>query len=111
MVDAGLSIVKACLFIGIGHSTFYRSERDWRRADAAVIDAINAVLGKSPRTGFCKCSGLMRFKGFPFNHKRVYCQMGLNFKRRTKPRATQSRCSALRGTRASKPPMGVGLYA
>ena len=81
MVDAGLSIVKACLFIGIGHSTFYRSERDWRRADAAVI------------------------------HKRVYCQMGLNFKRRTKPRATQSRCSALRGTRASKPPMGVGLYA
>ena len=54
MVDAGLSIVKACLFIGIGHSTFYRSERDWRRADAAVIDAINAVLGKSPRTGFCK---------------------------------------------------------
>lgn len=29
----------------------------------------------------------MRFKGFPFNHKRVYriyCQMGLNLRRRTK---------------------------
>ena len=23
---------------------FYRPERDWRKADAAVIDAINAVL-------------------------------------------------------------------
>ncbi len=26
-VDAGLSIVKACLFVGIGRATFYRPER------------------------------------------------------------------------------------
>lgn len=87
LVDAGLSIVKACLFVGIGRSTFYRPERDWRKADAAVIDAINAELKKSPRAGFWKCFGRMRFKGFAFNHKRVYrvyCQMGLNLKRRTK---------------------------
>ena len=68
LVDAGLSIVKACLFVGIGRATFYRPERDWRKADAAVIDAINAVLEKSPRAGFWKCFGRMRFKGFPFNH-------------------------------------------
>ena len=87
LVDAGLSVVKACLFVGIGRATFYRPERDWRKADAAVIDAINAVLEKSPRAGFWKCFGRMRFKGFPFNHKRVYrvyCQMGLNLRRRTK---------------------------
>ena len=76
MVDAGLSIVKACLFIGIGHSTFYRSQRDWRNADAAVIDSIYARLEKSPRACF--------WKGFPFNHKRIYCQVGLNLQRRTK---------------------------
>ena len=49
LVDAGLSIVKACLFVGIGRATFYRPQRDWRKVDAAVIDAINAVLEKSPR--------------------------------------------------------------
>ena len=87
LVGAGLSIVKACPFVGIGRSTFYRPERDWRKADAAVIDAINAELKKSPRAGFWKCFGRMRFKGFAFNHKRVYrvyCQMGQNLKRRTK---------------------------
>lgn len=50
-VDAGLSVVKACLFVGIGRATFYRPERDWRKADAAVINAINAVLEKSSRAG------------------------------------------------------------
>ena len=72
LVDAELSIVKACLFVGIGRATFYRPERDGRKVDAAVIDAINAVLEKSPRAGFWKCFGRMRFKGFPFNYKRVY---------------------------------------
>lgn len=85
LIGSGLSIVKACLIVGISRSTFYRPERDWRKADAAVIDAINAVLKKSPSAGFWKCFGRMRFKGYPFNHKRVYrvyCQMGLNLKRR-----------------------------
>ena len=87
LVGAGLSIAKACLFVGISRSTFYRPEQYWRKADAAVIDAINAELKKSPRAGFWMCFGRMRFKSFPFNHKRVYrvhCQMGLNLKRRTK---------------------------
>ncbi|MBD1583921.1 IS3 family transposase [Pseudoalteromonas sp. S16_S37] len=87
LVQAGLSILKACKFVGIGRATYYRSERDWRKADAAVIDAINAQLKKSPRAGFWKCYGRLRFKGYPFNHKRVYrvyCQMGLSLKRRVK---------------------------
>tara|TARA_A200000159_G_scaffold49527_1_gene45732 strand:+ start:142 stop:414 length:273 start_codon:yes stop_codon:yes gene_type:complete len=65
LVDAGLSIVKACLFVGIGRATFYRPEKDWRKVDAAVIDAINAVLEKSPRAGFWKCLAECGSKAFP----------------------------------------------
>lgn len=75
------------MLTGLGRSTFYRPKPDWRKVDAAVIDAINEVLKKSPRAGFWKCFGRIRFKGYPFNHKRVYrvyCQMGLNLKRRAK---------------------------
>ena len=39
---------------------------------AAVIDATNAELKKSPRAGFWKRFGRMLFKGFAFNHMRVY---------------------------------------
>lgn len=87
LVNSGLSILKACLLTGISRASFYRKQKDWRRTDAAVIDAINQVLKKSPRAGFWKCYGRIRFKNHPFNHKRVYrvyCQMGLNLKRRTK---------------------------
>lgn len=87
LVDAGQSIIKACVLAGLSRSSFYRVERDWRKADAAVIDAINVVLKKSPQAGFWKCVGRIKFKGYPFNHKRiyrVYCQMGLNLKRREK---------------------------
>jgi len=48
---------------------------------------IKAELRKSPQTGFWKCFGCLRFKGFMFNHKRVYrvyCRMGLNLKRKAK---------------------------
>ncbi|ELZ7866519.1 transposase, partial [Yersinia enterocolitica] len=60
---------------------------DWREKDKAVIDAIQAVLSESPQAGFWKCYYRLRFKGFTFNHKRVYrvyCWLGLNLKRRIK---------------------------
>lgn len=87
LVDYGLSVLKACDMANISRSSYYRPDVDWRHKDAAVIDAINEVLVKSPRAGFWKCFGRIRFKGFPFNHKRVYrvyCRMGLNLKRRVK---------------------------
>lgn len=83
----GLSIAKACMALSLGRSSYYRQPRDWRVADAAVIDALNEQLKKSPRAGFWKCYKRMRLKGYQFNHKRVYrvyCQMGLNLRRRTK---------------------------
>ena len=86
-MESGLSICRACELTDIGRSTYYREPLDWRVADAAVIDAINEQLKKSPRAGFWKCFKRMRLKGYPFNHKRVYrvyCRMGLNLRRRTK---------------------------
>ena len=87
LVEFGLSITHACKLVGLGRASYYRRPRDWRVADAAVIDALNEQLKKSPRAGFWKCYKRIRNKGLPFNHKRVYrvyCQMGLNLRRRTK---------------------------
>jgi len=87
LIEHGLPITKACKAVNLSRSTFYREPRDWRIADAAVIDALNEQLKKSPRSGFWKCYKRIRRAGYEFNHKRVYrvyCQMGLNLPRRTK---------------------------
>ena len=65
MVGAGLSIVKVFLFVRIGCSTYYRPERDWLKANAAVIDAINTVLEMSLRAVFWKCLAEYGSKAFP----------------------------------------------
>ena len=59
------------------------------KADAPVIDALNALLERNPRWGFWKCFGTLRNRGYGWNHKRVwrvYCSLGLNQKRRMKNR-------------------------
>jgi putative transposase len=87
LVEFGLSITQACASVYLGRASYYRMSRNWRMADAAVIDALNEQLSKSPRAGFWKCYQRMRRAGYGFNHKRVYrvyCQMGLNLRRRTK---------------------------
>jgi putative transposase len=89
LVGYGLSVVKACLLTGLSRASFYRGEKDWKEADSAVIDALNAVLEKAPQSGFWKCFHRIRFKGLVINHKRlyrVYCKMGLNLPRRVKKR-------------------------
>lgn len=73
--------------MNLSRATFYRRPRDWRKADAEVIDGLNDVLRKSPQAGFWKCYTRLRLKGISWNHKRmyrVYCLMGLNLKRRVK---------------------------
>ena len=87
LAASGLSIAHACQAVGLGRASFYRTPRNWRIADAAVIDVLNEQLKKSPRAGFWKCYRRLRRAGHTFNHKRVYrvyCQMGLNLRRRTK---------------------------
>lgn len=83
----GLSIVKACQLANLSRASFYREPKDWRKADADVIDAINAELKKSSQAGFWKIFGRMQRNDKPFNHKRVYRvykAMGLNKPRRVK---------------------------
>ncbi|CAM4473498.1 transposase [Yersinia enterocolitica] len=84
---SGLSVITACKLTSLSRASFYRCSADWREKDKAVIDAIQAVLSESPQAGFWKCYYRLRFKGFTFNHKRVYrvyCWLGLNLKRRIK---------------------------
>lgn len=81
---AGLSVIKACKLTSLPRASFYRKTQNWREKDKIVIDAIQSVLTKSPQSGFWKCYFRLRFQGCPFNHKRVYCLLGLNLKRRVK---------------------------
>lgn len=79
--------MKACQLANLSRASFYREPKDWRKADAEVIDAINTELKKSLQAGFWKILGRMQRKGLPFNHKRVYRvykAMGLNKPRRIK---------------------------
>lgn len=87
--EHGLSVSRACATAKVSRSTYYRPSVDWRERDADVIDALNGALERRPRWGFWTCFDHLRFKGHSWNHKkvhRIYCQMGLNQKRRTKKR-------------------------
>jgi putative transposase len=87
--EHGLSIARACASARFSRSTYYRPVLDWRERDAEVIDELNRVVKRRPRWGFWTCFDHLRFKGFEWNHKkvhRVYCNMGLNLKRRMKKR-------------------------
>lgn len=83
----GLPIGKSCQLVGLSRASYYRPLKDWRVADAAVIDAINSELQKASQAGFWKIFRRMRRKGYGFNFKRVYRiykAMGLNKPRRIK---------------------------
>lgn len=87
LCEQGLNTISACEIAQISRASYYRQPKNWRVADAAVIDALNAEIKKSPAAGFWKCFTRMRSKGHLFNHKRVYRVyrlMGLNMKRRVK---------------------------
>ena len=84
-----LSKAKACRLMGLSRTVLYRPKVDRLARDREVIDAINDVIAKRPRWGFWKCFDRIRLDGYGFNHKRVhrvYCEMRLNMKRRTKKR-------------------------
>lgn len=81
------SFIQAGLLTSLSLLTFYRKAQSWREKDSVVIDAIQAILAKSPQAGFWKCYYRLWFQGYLFNHKKiyhVYCRLGLNLKRRIK---------------------------
>ena len=78
-----------------------------------VIDAIQSELAKSPQSGFWKCYFRLRFQGYSLNHKRVYrvyCQLGLNLKRRVK-KVLPKREKTISDRKSPEYSMGIEFYA
>lgn len=88
-IDHHLSKARACSIVGLSRSALYRPRVDRRVRDREVIDVLNEMVARRPRWGFWKCFDRIRADGHVWNHKRVhrvYCDMRLNMKRRTKKR-------------------------
>ena len=89
MAEGSLSVQRACHLAGLSRSAWYNKPTDRLERDAEVIDALQALVEKHPRWGFWKYHDRLRLNGKPWNHKRthrVYCELGLNNRRRTKKR-------------------------
>ncbi|MCD6733301.1 MAG: IS3 family transposase, partial [Burkholderiaceae bacterium] len=87
--EHGVSVKRACQAARLSRAAYYRPEADRGARDREVIEALNEIVSKELRWGFWKCFDRLRQMGKPWNHKRVhrvYCQMRLNQKRRTKRR-------------------------
>lgn len=83
----GWSERRACAAIGLSRSTVrYRKRPD---RDEEVIALLAELAERFPERGFDKLFQLIRRRGWPWNHKRVwrvYCLMQLNQRRRGKKR-------------------------
>lgn len=89
LVEAQLPVTRACEITGLSRAAYYKRPESAAERDAAVIDALNAIVENHQRWGFWKCFSRLRLDGHKWNHKkvhRVYCDMRLNLPRRTKKR-------------------------
>ena len=80
---------RSCCCIGLSRAAYYRVPVSASVADHDVIKALNALVERHPGWGFWKCFKALRRLSQPWNHKRVYrvyCNLRLNQKRRTKKR-------------------------
>jgi putative transposase len=85
--DHGLSQRRACQAAGVARSVVrYRKQPD---RDDAVIALLQELVERYPERGFGKLFKLIRRRGMPWNHKRVwrvYCALKLNLRRKGKRR-------------------------
>lgn len=84
-----LPVSRACSAVRLSRAAYYKPEIDRAAKDQPVIEALNEIVAVELRWGFWKCFDRLRHLGQPWNHKRVhrvYCDMKLNQKRRTKRR-------------------------
>ena len=75
--------------MGLSRAAWYRPPQERLERDGEVITALTKMTDEHRRWGFWKCYQRLRLDGQPWNHKRVYrvyCELGLNHKRRTKKR-------------------------
>lgn len=89
MAEGKLSVRRACGLINLSRSAWYREPADRLQRDAEVIDALQTLVEQKPRWGFWKYRDRLRLDGKPWNHKRiyrVYRELGLNHRRKTKKR-------------------------
>jgi putative transposase len=73
----------------MSRSAWYKPPRDRLSRDGEVIEALQEMVEKHRRWGFWMCYQRLRLDGHRWNHKRVYRiykELGLNQKRRTKRR-------------------------
>lgn len=87
ITDHGGSIRRACSAVQLARGTY--SCQPVVRDDGPIIDALNQLVARHPAIGFWKCYHRLGLMGCPWNNKRVYrvyCQLGLNIRRRTKKR-------------------------
>jgi len=89
VAEQRMSIVKSCEAVGLSRSAWYRERSDRLERDRPVIEALQELVEKHNRWGFWKCFRRLRLDGHEWNHKRVYRvyrELGLNLRRKTKKR-------------------------
>jgi putative transposase len=89
VAEQGLSVVRACSAVGLSRSAWYREPQDKLERDREVIDALQELVEEKPSWGFYLCYKRLRLNGHKWNHKRVYRvyrELGLNIRRKTKKR-------------------------
>lgn len=87
--EMSLPVSRACSAVRLSRAAYYKPVLDQGVRDGEVIAALNELVAIELRWGFWKCYDRLRQMGRPWNHKRVhriYCDMRLNQKRRTKRR-------------------------
>lgn len=84
-------MARSCRCVGLSRTAYYHLSYGIER-DGDIIKALNALIEKHGSWGFWMCFKILRRQGHRWNHKRVYrvyCQLGLNQKRRAKKRLPQ----------------------
>ena len=83
----GISLRSACQAVQLHRSVYHYQSK--RSDDQELIVALQHLVAKHPAIGFWSCYHRLRRQSHCWNHKRVYrvyCQLGLNIRRRAKKR-------------------------
>lgn len=89
MAERKVSIGRSCRAVGMSRAAWYKSPQDRLERDREVIKVLTRLTEANNRWGFWQSYQQIRLEGYGWNHKRVYrvyCQLGLNHKRRTSKR-------------------------
>jgi len=85
--DHGVSIVMSCEAAGLSRTAYYYEPK--LVDDSEIISALDKLIERHPRWGFPKCFKRLRALRKRWNHKRVYrvyTEMKLNMRRKSKKR-------------------------